>query len=101
MLQNAFRQCRRLRAGHCAPRQPVQATDRFADATPDLVEAILTEALPDGASTGAALSGQDLARMIRSYYRARGWTDEGAVPQAALEALDLADVTTPAGASTA
>lgn len=61
----------------------------------------LTEALPSGASAGAALSAHDLARMIRSYYQARGWSDAGDVPQAALDALDLADVTTPSGASTA
>lgn len=60
----------------------------------------LEEALPDGASAGAALSTQDLARMIRSYYQARGWTDEGAVPRTTLEALDLTDAPLSAGAKT-
>ena len=27
--------------------------------------------------------------MVRAYYRARGWTDEGQVPDAVLAALDL------------
>ena len=59
----------------------------------------LGEALPTGTAAGAALSPQDLDRMIRTYYQARGWTDEGAVPQANLEALDLTDVPLPAGAT--
>ena len=39
----------------------------------------------------AALSRADLDRMIRGYYRARGWTADGAVPPARAAALGLAD----------
>ena len=50
--------------------------------------------MPTGANasceaTSASLSPHDLDRMIRSYYRARGWTDDGSVPPERVSALGL------------
>jgi aldehyde:ferredoxin oxidoreductase len=45
--------------------------------------------LAGGASDGAALSRAELDRMIVAYYRARGWTDEGSVPEAVVRGLAL------------
>ncbi len=57
-----------------------------------LPQRFLSEALDGGASSGAALSPHDLDRMIVSYYRARGWTDDGRVPAERIESLGLSDV---------
>ena len=38
---------------------------------------------------GVSLSRQELDRMIRGYYRARGWTDDGSVPPERAAALGL------------
>ena len=51
-------------------------------------------------AAGARLRAQDLARMIRTYYRARGWTDGGDVPPETLARLDLEDAPTGLGAPT-
>ncbi len=56
-----------------------------------LSEPLGDDAGADGASRGASLSRPDLDRMIASYYRARGWTDEGRVPRDRAAALGLAD----------
>jgi aldehyde:ferredoxin oxidoreductase len=40
----------------------------------------LSEGLPDGASAGALLPRERLEAMIREYYRCRGWTADGRVP---------------------
>ena len=53
----------------------------------------LTESLEVG-SAKAALSDHDLKRMIVGYYRAQGWSDEGAIPAAVIDALDLTDLAT-------
>jgi aldehyde:ferredoxin oxidoreductase len=57
---------------------------------------ILDEALraPDG--TEVRLTREGLDAMVLSYYRARGWTDDGQVPSAQIRALGLADLETPA-----
>ena len=57
-----------------------------------LPERFLAEALPGGATAGATLSREDLDRMILSYYRARGWNDQGEVPWSLRERLGLTDV---------
>ena len=59
-----------------------------------LAPRFLTEALAvptdgDSAAHGATLSTQDLDRMILDYYRARGWSDDGRVPQARAAVLGL------------
>lgn len=70
--------------------------NRRAGWTPEedtLPARFLTESLEVG-STKAALSDHDLKRMIVGYYRAQGWSDEGAIPAAVIEALDLTDLAT-------
>jgi aldehyde:ferredoxin oxidoreductase len=52
---------------------------------------VLNEDLEDGVAKGIGLSQSDLEMMIAGYYRARGWTDDGLVPESKIEALDLAD----------
>jgi aldehyde:ferredoxin oxidoreductase len=39
----------------------------------------LSEGLPEGAAPGATLPRERLQAMVRAYYRARGWSDEGQV----------------------
>jgi aldehyde:ferredoxin oxidoreductase len=53
---------------------------------------ILTEALPDGASSGAVLPRARLEAMVQAYYRLRGWDDQGQVPRATIQRLDLAEL---------
>ncbi|MHC5011197.1 MAG: aldehyde ferredoxin oxidoreductase family protein [Planctomycetota bacterium] len=67
---------------------------RAEDTLPDR---FLDEPLAGGASTGARLRRTDLDRMIASYYRARGWTEEGLIPPQVLTALSLEDVAVPGG----
>jgi aldehyde:ferredoxin oxidoreductase len=52
-----------------------------------LPERFLREALPDGASAGARLPRERLADMIRSYNLARGWNEDGTLPEAVLRDL--------------
>ena len=53
---------------------------------------VLQEQLPTGMVQGIGLAKDDLDMMISSYYRARGWTADGLIPDSKLEELDLADV---------
>jgi aldehyde:ferredoxin oxidoreductase len=53
---------------------------------------ILTDPLPDGAAQGVGLSRAELDLMIDGYYRARGWTPDGLIPQAKLRELGLSDL---------
>jgi len=55
----------------------------------------LSEGLPAGASARAALPRERLRAMIRAYYAARGWDDEGRVPAGLLAELGLEDLTAP------
>ena len=52
----------------------------------------LQETLPTGVAAGVGLSAEELDMMVASYYRARGWTEDGLVPQEKLEELGLADL---------
>jgi aldehyde:ferredoxin oxidoreductase len=52
-----------------------------------LPERFLSEALPDGPSAGARVPRARLAEMIRSYNLARGWTQDGYLPEAVLRDL--------------
>jgi aldehyde:ferredoxin oxidoreductase len=54
----------------------------------------LSEGLAAGASAGAALPRERLDAMIRSYYAARGWDDQGQVPPALAAELRLTDLAT-------
>ena len=53
---------------------------------------VFQEALETGIVKGIGLTRSDLDMMIGGYYRARGWTDEGLVPEDKLEELQLLDV---------
>lgn len=59
-----------------------------------LPKRFLSEALPDGASRGAALSTERLQQQIVLYNRARGWSDEGWIPEEQLRSLGLHDLQT-------
>ena len=52
----------------------------------------LTDALSDGAARGVGLSRAELDLMIDGYYRARGWTPDGMIPEAKLRELGLGDL---------
>jgi aldehyde:ferredoxin oxidoreductase len=54
-----------------------------------LPERVLTETLPGGVAQGAGLTAGELGAMIRGYYRARGWDDEGFVPETKLDELGI------------
>jgi aldehyde:ferredoxin oxidoreductase len=53
---------------------------------------ILSEVLSDGAAQGVSLSRAELDLMIDGYYRARGWTPDGLIPEAKLRELGLGDL---------
>ena len=53
---------------------------------------VLDETLPTGVVQGVGLNREDLDMMIRSYYRARGWTEDGLIPESKLRELGLRDL---------
>ena len=53
---------------------------------------VLGETLPTGVAQGIGLTKDDLDFMIETYYRARGWTAEGLVPESKITELGLEDV---------
>lgn len=63
--------------------------ERWTPADDWLPERLLNESLATGAAAGTALSREELREMIRGYYRAREWSDDGFVPAARLEQLEL------------
>ena len=52
----------------------------------------LEEKLPTGVVQGIGLTKDELDMMIQGYYRARGWTQDGLIPDRKLRELDLLDV---------
>jgi len=46
-----------------------------------LPERLLSEMLPTGVAQGIGLSAEELREMIQGYYKARGWDENGSVPQ--------------------
>jgi aldehyde:ferredoxin oxidoreductase len=48
--------------------------------------------LPTGVAEGIGLSPDELRQMIQSYYLARGWDENGSVPEGKLAELGLARV---------
>ena len=67
-----------------------------------LPQRVLQEKLPTGVARGVGLTGEDLEMMIAGYYRARGWTDDGLIPDEKLEQMGLRDLVqrpVPAGSS--
>ncbi len=57
-----------------------------------LPERLLKETLPTGIAQGVGLSARDLREMIASYYQARGWNEDGVVPEKKLAELSLSGV---------
>ena len=55
---------------------------------------VLTESLPTGVAAGATLTAPELQEMIASYYAARAWTPEGAIPDGKLADLGLTGLLT-------
>jgi aldehyde:ferredoxin oxidoreductase len=53
---------------------------------------MLSERLPDGRGPGTALPEGRLRDMIAAYYRERGWTADGRVPEELVRSLDLSDL---------
>ena len=53
---------------------------------------VFQEALETGVVKGIGLTRSDLDMMISGYFRARGWTDEGLVPERKVEELEILDV---------
>lgn len=54
-----------------------------------LPERLFNEALPTGAARGASLTRAELREMIRGYYRARGWDEEGFIPEKKIAELGI------------
>ena len=54
---------------------------------------VLTESLAAGVARGTRLTRDELQEMIRDYYAARRWDEDGRVPEARLEALGLNEST--------
>jgi aldehyde:ferredoxin oxidoreductase len=55
-----------------------------------LPERLLRETLPTGVARGVGLSRDELQEMIRGYYQAREWDENGFVPEQKLEQLEIA-----------
>ena len=53
---------------------------------------VLEEALPTGVAQGVGLSRGDLNMMIAGYYRARGWSEDGLIPDEKLRELGLTEL---------
>ncbi len=53
---------------------------------------VLHEVLPSGVVQGIGLTSGDLDLMIRGYYHARGWDQDGRIPYAKIRELGLEDV---------
>ena len=53
---------------------------------------VLSEKLPSGVVEGVGLTSEELDRMVAQYYRARGWTEDGLIPDSKLRELDLLDL---------
>ena len=54
-----------------------------------LPERLLTETLPTGVAAGVGLRSDELHEMIQSYYLARGWDEQGSIPNKKLRDLGL------------
>ncbi len=53
---------------------------------------VFGEKLTAGVVEGVGLDREDLDMMVQSYYRARGWDDDGLIPESKLAELSLCDV---------
>jgi aldehyde:ferredoxin oxidoreductase len=50
---------------------------------------VLQEKLPDGVAAGVGLTREEFDYMIAGYYQARGWTEDGLIPESRLPELGL------------
>ena len=57
-----------------------------------LPERVFTEKLPTGMVAGVGLEREDLHMMVQGYYRARGWSEDGMIPEEKLRELGLAEL---------
>ncbi|MDA0769869.1 MAG: aldehyde ferredoxin oxidoreductase family protein [Chloroflexi bacterium] len=57
-----------------------------------LPERVFTETLPTGMVAGVGLEREDLQMMVQGYYRARGWTEDGMIPDEKLRELGLTEL---------
>jgi aldehyde:ferredoxin oxidoreductase len=55
-----------------------------------LPERLLSETLPTGVASGVGLSRDELRQMVRGYYEARQWSEDGFVPERKLRELGIA-----------
>ena len=53
---------------------------------------VLHETLPSGMVKGVGLSREELELMIAGYYRARGWAEDGLIPDGKLRELGLLEI---------
>ena len=53
---------------------------------------VFAETLPNGTAKGVGLTRSDVDMMIDGYYRARGWTVDGLIPEEKIDALGLRDM---------
>jgi aldehyde:ferredoxin oxidoreductase len=58
-----------------------------------LPKRMLSERLPAGNGSTAALPAERLHEMIAAYYCERGWDSDGRVPDSLIQSLDLSDLT--------
>lgn len=56
-----------------------------------LPQRVFDEALPTGVAAGVGLSREDLGMMVQGYYRARGWNEDGTIPEGKVRELGLGD----------
>jgi aldehyde:ferredoxin oxidoreductase len=56
---------------------------------------ILADELPSGVAQGVGLTGAELDLMVAAYYRARGWTAEGLIPETKLREMGLWELVGP------
>lgn len=57
-----------------------------------LPQRVFDETLPTGVAAGVGLSREDLDMMVQGYYRARGWNEDGTIPEGKMGELGLGDV---------
>ena len=57
-----------------------------------LPQRVFDEALPTGVVAGVGLNRDDLDMMVDGYYRARGWNEDGTIPDGKMQELELRSV---------
>jgi aldehyde:ferredoxin oxidoreductase len=72
-----------------AARKAFNVREGWTPEDDSLPERFLSEALEDGPSSGARLTHERLQEMIRSYNLARGWSEQGYLPDAVMRDLSL------------